>query len=456
MIDLIGTLRRLTASVLGITTDTTTIAADVAGLDGDTMRGTDDAALAADLEHVDFGDSVYYESGAPTGTAYPLGTPTNPVGSIPNAKTIADALNLNTIFCHGVITLAAAMEHYNFISHRHGTSDLFNLGGQDVDNSFFEGLVLNGAQGGTGYMTVKDCFLYAVTGISGFISNSAFYTSTFQFKDGGSVNLDSCYSIFGTVTITVQAPTASIKDYIGRLTLTAQDGGTLGLGGYKGQLEIDAMTAGTLTVMSNGANITINADCTGGTINLHGNAQVTGAGGGVTINNYLLDTKVDDLLDNLALDYHQTHSRTRVYPQLPSSVITITTAAAADTFGSWTQVVPIDTIDFGYTVKAVMVEESGAAATYIIQFGYSTVDGTAPTTAQIVGEQRFKVIGTPIKNFYADLTLLGGHCPANSKIWGRLKSETVNTDTVDISLVITRLPEITNPVTPVATWPWNS
>jgi len=169
-----------------------------------------------------------------------------------------------------------------------------------------------------------------------------------------------------------------------------------------------------------------------------------------------LPSDIDDLLSNLAYDYHQTHARTRVYPQAPSSVAQVATAAAADTFGSWTQVVPIDTIDFDYTVLKVMVEESGAAATYIGQLGYSTVDGTDPTTAQIIGEQRFKVIGTPIKTYHADLALLGGHCPANSKLWGRLKSETANADTVDISIVITRLRTITNPITPTATWPWAS
>ena len=169
-----------------------------------------------------------------------------------------------------------------------------------------------------------------------------------------------------------------------------------------------------------------------------------------------LPSDIDDLLDNLALDYHQTHARTRVYPQVPSSVIQIATAAAADTFGAWTQVVPITTIDFGYTVLKVMVEQSGAAGTYIVQFGYSTVDGDDPITSQIIGEQRFKVLGTPLKTYHSDLALLGGHCPANSKLWGRLMSETVNADTCDVSLVITRLRTITNPVTPTATWPWAS
>lgn len=169
-----------------------------------------------------------------------------------------------------------------------------------------------------------------------------------------------------------------------------------------------------------------------------------------------LPSDIDDLLANMAMDYHQSHSRTRVYPQVPSSAITITTAAAADTFGNWIQVVPIDTIDFDYQILHIMVEETNAAATYIIQFGFSLIDGTDPVTSQIAGEQRFKAISAPLKMYHADLALLGGHCPANSKLWARLMSETVNADTVDISIVVTRLREISNPITLTPTWPWAS
>jgi len=138
-----------------------------------------------------------------------------------------------------------------------------------------------------------------------------------------------------------------------------------------------------------------------------------------------------------------------------SSVIQVLSATNADTFGAWTQAVPIDTIDFDYTLAFFMVEQAGAAGTYIIQFGYSLLDGTDPTTAQMSGEQRFVALGTPIKNFYADLEVRGGHCPANSKLWVRTMTENAaQQDTCDISLVIIPLREITNPVTPHTTWPW--
>ena len=167
-----------------------------------------------------------------------------------------------------------------------------------------------------------------------------------------------------------------------------------------------------------------------------------------------LNESIDDLLYDTSVIHHKYDSRARVYPREPSAVIQVATAAAADTFGVWTQVVPINTIGFEYNPVAVMVEQAGAAATYIIQFGYSAVDGTDPVTWQIVGEQRFVVIGTPLKTYHADLRLLGRVCPANSKLWARTMSETVNADTVDISIAVTRHVGVVNELGYLATWPW--
>jgi hypothetical protein len=167
---------------------------------------------------------------------------------------------------------------------------------------------------------------------------------------------------------------------------------------------------------------------------------------------------VDNLLIDAGIIHHYDCSATRVYPQVPSSVIQLTTAAAADTWGSWTQVIPINTIDFtdGYNIFGVMVEQSGAAATYIIQFGYSTTDGDDPTTEQIMGEQRFKVIGTPLKTYHGDLVILSREAPQNAKLWARLMSETVNADTCDISVVVLRHIPTSNPTAHLTTWPWAS
>ena len=169
-----------------------------------------------------------------------------------------------------------------------------------------------------------------------------------------------------------------------------------------------------------------------------------------------LPTDAANLLSDTAVIHHAEDSRARVYPQVPSASITLTTHADADTFGAWTQVVPINTIDFDYSPVGVMVESSDAIDVYMIQFGFSLIDGTEPVTAQIVGEQRFKVFGTPIANYHADLALLGRGCPANSKLWARLMSAGGGTDSCGISMVITRHREVTNEITHTTTWPWNS
>ena len=167
-----------------------------------------------------------------------------------------------------------------------------------------------------------------------------------------------------------------------------------------------------------------------------------------------LPSDVDDLLSDVGITAHQDCARIRVYPRVPSAVVQIASAAAADTFGSWTQVVPITTIDFEYQIVGVMVEQVGAGGTYIIQFGFSTADGTDPVTAQIVGEQRWVALGTPLKSFYADLFLRGMECPANAKLWARTMTENVAADTCDISITVTRHIETSIHRDHLTTWPW--
>jgi hypothetical protein len=261
---------------------------------------TDIANIDAIARGIDFGDMVYYENGAATGTDYPLGTPTNPVGSLPNAKTIADALNLHTIHIHGTVTLTETMEHYSFIGDRHeSATDVFDLNGQDVDGCYFDGLVITGAQGGSEFINMQNCIAYSLTGMNGLITDTAFYGSTCGFADGAYIELQNCFSIYSPMTVTVQAPTqASLKNWKGDVILTAQDGGELRVRGYSGTLAIDAMTGGTCDIYCDTADITINADCTGGTINIYGTGMMTDNSGGTTVNDYLIETILIDTIDS--------------------------------------------------------------------------------------------------------------------------------------------------------------
>lgn len=249
------------------------------------------------LVRIDYGDRIYFDDVLGiAGTVYPIGTADMPSDVIADVITICAARHLHKIDVHGALTLGATMERYAFIGGRHeDLADTVDLSGEDVDGSSFEGLIVIGAQAGAGFISIKDCIVNALTNFAGRITNSGIYVSM-GFEDGTTADLNSCFSIHGAVTITVQAPTrASIKNWRGNLILTAQDGGLCHVRGFTGYLEIDDMSVGTLNIFANGADIQINADCDGGTINIFGDARVTGVGGGVTINNYTVQVALDKL-----------------------------------------------------------------------------------------------------------------------------------------------------------------
>jgi len=160
-------------------------------------------------------------------------------------------------------------------------------------------------------------------------------------------------------------------------------------------------------------------------------------------------------LYNIAVLFHHIHSRMRVYPQDVGETITLAADAVANTFGSWTQIVPINTVDFMYMVMGVVIEEADAATTYLIQLGYSIVDGSDPTSAQILGERRL-LLPTPIVQATELLDIAAAHCPINAKLWGRIKTASIAADELEVSVNIIRHVEITNPVDHLTTWPWST
>ena len=162
-----------------------------------------------------------------------------------------------------------------------------------------------------------------------------------------------------------------------------------------------------------------------------------------------------DLLTNTAAMFHHIHSRSRVYPQDTQLAITLACAATADTWGSWTQIVPINTIDFEYMPAGVVIEGTNAASTYCIQLGFSIVD-TDPTTAQIMGERRIKLAEVPIKIEHDYLNFFSDKAPANAKLWGRAKADSGAADEIYISVVVIRHMPITNPIPQLTTWPWST
>ncbi|GAJ06170.1 unnamed protein product, partial [marine sediment metagenome] len=93
---------------------------------------------------------------------------------------------------------------------------------------------------------------------------------------------------------------------------------------------------------------------------------------------------------------HHDHSRWRVYPQVVTSVVQLAAEASADTFGSWVEIVPINTVPFTFDVIGLIVEVPSAVTTYHIQLGISATTDP-PGTNDEAGERRLKIAEVPVK-----------------------------------------------------------
>ena len=153
---------------------------------------------------------------------------------------------------------------------------------------------------------------------------------------------------------------------------------------------------------------------------------------------------------------HHIDSRTRIYPQVAGTTITLISDAVADTFGDWTEIVPIDTIDFAYKVVGVNIYGVDAASDYFIQLGHSLADLTEPTDADIMGEREMRITDVPIAQATALIDFHCSGCPANAKLWGRLKTDGGATDEVYITVTVVRHIELRGAFDILATWPWST
>jgi len=149
-------------------------------------------------------------------------------------------------------------------------------------------------------------------------------------------------------------------------------------------------------------------------------------------------TDLRDVQDDIGAIEHHWHSRWRVYPQDVTSSITLVAAAVANTFGDWVLIIPLDTILFDYEVVGVIVEEADTTlTTYFIQLGYNTIN-VEPGANQELGEHRFRIAETPIKNASEILDIRSQEIPANSTVWGRMKASGGASEEVEVSVVLTR------------------
>ena len=159
---------------------------------------------------------------------------------------------------------------------------------------------------------------------------------------------------------------------------------------------------------------------------------------------------------NIRVLAHHQDARARVYPQTAGATITLVSDGVANTFGDWTEIIPINTVDFAYKVEGLSIYGVDVASDYFIQLGYSIADESEPTTAQILGEREIRMTTVPIAQATALVQFHCGECPANSKLWGRLKTDGGATDEAYVTAIITRHIPLTGELDTLTTWPYST
>jgi hypothetical protein len=192
------------------------------------------------------------------------GTINNPVSTIAAAKTLADSMSLDRIYLVNdtAITLAATMEDYEFIGIGDVAANSINLGTQDVDNSYFEGLLITGAQGGTGRLMAHHCALASLTGFQAMAADCAIVNDIVVSAD---CYFDKCWSaVAGNGTPTLDINSVADVDISWRH--------------YSGGLQVDnAVSTTTISYESDGQ-IIVDASCTSLTLTVRGNCSITDSG----------------------------------------------------------------------------------------------------------------------------------------------------------------------------------
>ena len=200
-------------------------------------------------------------------------------GQLANARTIADAKNLNEYFLNAGASITLDATHSNWVFS--GTGSSVDCGNQDITDSRFQQCTVSGIATGTGAVVYRNCRILAHTtsnlaafndcGVVGPITMAG--VQTYRLKDCTPLFESGCTFDFGA---------------IGDQDLVMQNwngGATLQNLGNTGSDKV---------VISGNGHITLEASCVGGTIEWSGDIKFTNNGSGITFTQGLIGDIVDD------------------------------------------------------------------------------------------------------------------------------------------------------------------
>jgi hypothetical protein len=230
-----------------------------------------ETAGAGDLVYADGAIWISSAFGTPGAVSYFNGTKHNPVSNMADAKTLSDNLKLYRYNLRPTISITLLQEHQSrvFLGN-YGA--YISLNGQDVTDSKFLDAQIDGV--GIGNVKIIGCDVYACT-IAGFSEiNRSSLSGVVTLADGSAYYiLDGCFTLADDLSppaidfgIASGAKSVNIRHYSGAITIS-----NMGVND----------PADTLFFEGNG-HLIIDSSCTGGTIWIRGNVNLTGASAFIT------------------------------------------------------------------------------------------------------------------------------------------------------------------------------
>jgi hypothetical protein len=211
--------------------------------------------------------AIYVSVDGVAGTAEGVGTPTNPVDNIPDARLIADRENLHGYNVRGSFTLSEDHEFWAFEGSAATFADILNLGGFSVESSRFSNVTLTGAMSGA--IEAVECVMEILTGLDGILRRCGL-NQDITLAAAAEALLESCYSMVpGTTTPRIF--------YAANSDLNMRD--------FSGGIELRDMTTGcTSSIDLDPGHLVIDSSCTGGIVLVRGLGRITdNSAGAVTV-----------------------------------------------------------------------------------------------------------------------------------------------------------------------------
>lgn len=254
---------------------------------------------------------------------YVNGTADRPTNSYSNALILQGILGLSkfTILQGSSITFTESTENFNFL----GTGWHLDANGQIVSNCSIEGCRITGEIiGNSGTLCLENCKLNSVTLPDNSTIERCAFLNTVNFSERGFYLLNNCVSaVAGSASPIFYFPGAGT----GNIQMNVRN--------YSGGFDLRGMVEGDTMSYEGNGQLKIGADCTGESISVRGNFNLTdSSNGAVTLNqdarfstqqisNAVWDESITEVNHNIAISAGQK------LREISSSVIKVGTAVSS-------------------------------------------------------------------------------------------------------------------------------